>query len=349
MQDRPRTPDETPHESETDAFQPAGEPAPAGPPPPNPEPADTDSQPASERGGTVRAVPLQPSANSRSIREGKSAREQPWFWPVVSLVGLLAVILVNFLANQLPLNDQTTGSISDAHPVYFRPAGWTFSIWGLIYALLLIAVIYSLLPVGQRDRRVQAIGPVFLVANLANIAWLFAWHWEQFALSLIAMVVLLAALAVIYMLIRRHADDRMSRLRRLVLKIPFAVYFGWISVAIFANLQTWMDDSGWSGGLFGLRGWAVVFLFVGILAAAGVALFARDAAYPLVFAWGYAGVAAEQWDPSRLVSILAGVLSAVALVIAGMAFLLAYDARSGVRPLPNPLRRKQATTDTVEG
>lgn len=353
MQDPPRTPDpdDTSRDIGTDPPRPGGEPVPAGPPSidPDPAPADADAQPADERDGSVRAVPLRSTANARSIRQRGTAREQAWFWPVVSLAGLLAVIGVNVLATSLPLNGQTTGEISDAHPVFFRPAGWTFTIWGVIYALLLVVVIYGLLPVGQRDRRVQAIGPVFLVANIANIAWIFAWHWERFALSLIVMVVLLASLAIIYGLIRRHADERMSRLRRLVLKVPFAVYLGWISVAILANLQTWMDAGGWSGGLFGLRGWAVVFLFAGILVAAGVAIFAREAAYPLVFAWGYAGIAAEQWDASRLVSILAGVLSAVAVVVAGMAFMLAFDTRSGVRPLPNPLRRNRPMTDTVDG
>jgi len=60
---------------------------------------------------------------------------------VLVVVSLLAVILINALANILPINGQTTGEISNRLPVLFTPAGYVFSIWGLIYALLIIWVI----------------------------------------------------------------------------------------------------------------------------------------------------------------------------------------------------------------
>lgn len=353
MQDRSQShgPDETPRDFDGDTPEPGH-----GPETPGPRQGEVHDAPdgpevssrGQERGEPVRSVPLQRRPDADTDSRGPGARDQRWFWPLVSFVGVILVIVVNGLANWLPLNDQTTGAISDAHPVYFRPAGWTFSIWSLIYALLLIVVVYGLLPMGQRDRRVQAIAPFFLIANIANISWLFAWHWERFALSQIAIVVLLGVLAMIYAQIRRHSTQEMSRFRTLLVKTPFSIYLGWISIATLANLQTWMDADGWTGGLFGLRGWAVVFLFAGILVAAGFAFFLRDAAYPLVFAWGYAGIAAEQWDPSRVVGVIAGILAVVAIVVAAMGALLSYDTRSGIRPLPKPLRRNRNTTETVD-
>src|SRR5690606_19891653 len=95
--------------------------------------------------------------------EPAGPRDRSWIaWPLISLIGLAAVVLVNWLANWLPLNDITTGQISNDHPVPFQPAGWVFSIWGLIYVLLAVFVIFSFFPQGRRATRINAVGPVFL-------------------------------------------------------------------------------------------------------------------------------------------------------------------------------------------
>lgn len=260
------------------------------------------------------------------------SRSRALAWPLISLIGLAAVVLVNWLANWLPLNDLTTGQISDNHPVPFQPAGWVFSIWAVIYVLLAVFVIYSFFPQGRRATRINAVGPVFLVANIANISWIFLWHWLRFQGSLIALVVLLGAVATIYLMLRatRH-DGEMSTLQRLAVALPFSVYLAWATIATLANVQVWMREGGWDGGVFGLRGWTVIFLLAGVIVAAGVAFFGRDAAFPLVFVWAYLGIAQRQWDDDKLLSILAIVLVIAAAALTVMAFILSFDARSGPR------------------
>jgi translocator protein len=258
------------------------------------------------------------------------SRDSSWFWPLVNLVGLVAVVLINWLANWVPFNDLTTGEIADRHPVPFQPAGWAFTIWGVIYVMLLVFVIYGFLPAGRNNPRVQAVGPFFLVANLANIAWIFLWHWEQFTGALIAMVVLLASLVGIYAVIRRRGRDTAepSVIHRLIVWTPFSVYLGWISIAMLANIQVWMTTGGWDGGPFGLRAWAVIFLLAGVLVAAAVGFFFHDAAYAAVFVWGYLGIAQEQWSLARLVSVTAIGLVVVVAAVTVMAFMLAFDRRT---------------------
>lgn len=272
-------------------------------------------------------------------------RDRSWMWPIISLVGLAVVVLVNWLANWIPFNDQTTGQIANRNPVPFQPAGWAFSIWGLIYVLLFVFVVYSFLPAGRHSSRIQRVGPLFLVANIANISWLLLWHYNVVGASLIAMVVLLASLLGIYSLLWRRADNpgKVPVLRRLIVRVPFSVYLGWIAVAILANIQIWMSRGGWDGGPFGLQGWAVIFLVAGVLVAAAIAFFAHDAAYPLVFVWGYLGIAQEQWDSSKLISILAILMVIVAAALAAMAFLLSFDSRTKLS-MPMPLRRREDRT-----
>ncbi|HEU65462.1 MAG TPA: hypothetical protein ENN57_02200 [Chloroflexi bacterium] len=96
---------------------------------------------------------------------------------ILNLLGFLGTVIVNALANILPINNITTGEVSDLYPNLFTPAGLTFSVWGLIYVLLAIFVIYQLLPSVRKDPQkadfIQRIGPFFFISCLANIGWIF--------------------------------------------------------------------------------------------------------------------------------------------------------------------------------
>jgi tryptophan-rich sensory protein len=111
-----------------------------------------------------------------------------------NVLAALLTIVFNGLANALPLNGQTTGEISDRFQVYFTPAGYVFAIWGLIYIGIIVFAVYQARPSQRENRRLQALSYWFVLASAANIAWLFLWHYEQFPLTLVAMLILLAAL-----------------------------------------------------------------------------------------------------------------------------------------------------------
>lgn len=270
-----------------------------------------------------------------SGRQPRPDSDRSWAWPLINLIGLLVVVLVNALANLLPFNDQTTADVVNRDPVPFQPAGWVFGIWGLIYILLGVFVIYGLLPAGRRDRRLQQISPLFLITNIANITWLVLWHWERFAASLVVMVVLLVTLIAIYIAVRvrnRPSPDapRHTKLQRLLLWVPFSIYLGWIFVAALANLMVWLDRSGWDGGPFSYNVWAALFIVAGALVAALFAFVWNDALIPLVFVWAFIGIAQRQWGESALVSVTAIVFTVVAAALAAVAILLAFDRTSNL-------------------
>ena len=94
---------------------------------------------------------------------------------------------------------QTTGEISDRFEVFFVPASYVFSIWGLIYAGLIAYAIYQLLPAQAQDPHLRSIGTLFILSSLANMAWKFLWHYERFSLTVVAMTILLLCLIAIYL------------------------------------------------------------------------------------------------------------------------------------------------------
>lgn len=207
-----------------------------------------------------------------------------------NLLAVIATIVINGLANALPLNGQTTGEISDRFQVYFVPAGYVFSIWGLIYLALVAFAIYQALPSQRDNPRLRSIGYLFAVSCLANIAWLFLWHYEVFPLTLVAMVALLLLLIAIYLRLDiGHA--RVPATEKWLVHVPFSIYLGWITVATIANVTSLLDYLKWSGWGISPEAWTVIMLVAGVGIASAVSLTRGDVAYMLVIVWAFAGIA----------------------------------------------------------
>jgi benzodiazapine receptor len=225
------------------------------------------------------------------------------------LLSTIAVIAVNGLANALPLNGQGTGEISDRFEVYFVPAGYVFSIWGLIYLALIGYSIYQLLP-GQRDNpRLQRIGWLYVLSCAANIAWIFLWHYEFFELTIVAMVALLLLLITIY---QRLGIGRLRATagETWLAQVPFSIYLGWITVATVANATSLLYYLNWSGWGLDAQTWAVIMLIVAAVVAALVSLTRGDVAYVAVIVWAFAGIAIKH-SATTSVALTAWIAAAV--------------------------------------
>jgi hypothetical protein len=201
----------------------------------------------------------------------------------------LLTLTVNGLANALPLNGLTTGEISDSFEVYFVPAGYVFSIWGLIYIGLITFTIYQALPAQRENPRLVRVGWWVVVANLANASWIFFWHYQLFPLTLIAMITLLISLLFIYQGLGT-GQTSVSAAERWFVRLPFSIYLGWISVATIANVSDVLDFSNW--GQFGLSEeiWMVIILVVVVALAWAMSLRRKDVAYLAVLLWAMAGI-----------------------------------------------------------
>lgn len=227
-----------------------------------------------------------------------------------------ATIGVNGLANALPLNGQTTGAISDRFPVYFVPAGYVFSIWGLIYVGIIAFAIYQSLPSQRANPLLRRVGYSFVVSCAANVAWLFLWHYGQFVLTLVAMLLLLLSLIIIYREVQAQSC-RISRLERWMVLVPFSIYLGWITVATIANVTVVLYYVGWDGWGIASPTWAAIMLVVGGAIASAVSLPRVDFAYMGVILWAFVGIAVKQ-SSTPLVALTALTAAAVlaALIIA---------------------------------
>jgi TspO/MBR family len=241
------------------------------------------------------------------------------FRQISVVLTVLITIIVNILANALPLNGLNTGEISDRFQVYFVPAGYVFSIWGIIYIGLIAYAIYQALPSQRQNPRLQATGWWVSLSGLANIAWIFLWHYEQFPLTLIAMLGLLATLILTYLRLNTDATP-VSTAEKWTVRLPFSVYLGWITVATVANVTSVLDYLNWDGFGIAPEIWMGIVL-VAVLAISVLMNYnRRDVAFALVILWALAGISikhaavAEVAIPTWITFGLVGLTLAAAFI-----------------------------------
>ena len=210
-----------------------------------------------------------------------------------NIIAVIMTIVVNGLANVLPIGGKYTGELSDNIPNLFVPAGITFSIWGIIYILITIFAIYLAKDLLKKEKLTQTflekISYFFILASLANIIWIFLWHYEQVILSLIAMIILFISLLIIYLRLK-IGMEKVSTKDKLFVHVPIRVYIGWITVATIANVTAVLVTINWDGFGISPEVWTILVLIVATIITMLVIIKRKDYAFSAVIIWAFIGI-----------------------------------------------------------
>jgi len=251
---------------------------------------------------------------------------------VVNFFAFTLTIVVNQLAIVLPINGMTTGQLSDMYPNLFVPAGVTFSIWGLIYLLMLAFIILQLVAAFQtseNDTVIRKIGFWFVINSLANCSWILAWHYVLTELSLVIMLVLLFSLIKIYLNLSQIRSELLNVEKWIVLT-GFSVYLGWITVATIANTTAVLVSWGWTGGAIGESLWTMIMMSVAIGMGVYFAIFRITPAYTIVIIWALFGIYLKRTASPELENGII-LLSQVGMVLCGLAAIYSLFRMLSVR------------------
>jgi hypothetical protein len=215
------------------------------------------------------------------------------FWIWASFGAYVAMVVVNALANIIPINNISTGAVSDSYFNLFAPTGLTFSIWGVIYLLLGAYVFVQIrrlrIKEGERiDPASVKINALFAISSLANVFWILAWHYRVIWLSIMLMLIILACLILISFPLRKTD---------LLTKAAFGIYFGWICVATIANVTTLLVRYGVPGNTVGATIQTTIILLVGLAIGGLTILIQKNLGYGLTFVWAYLGIYLKHVDP----------------------------------------------------
>lgn len=225
-------------------------------------------------------------------------------------IAVFATIIVNALANIIPIGGNFTGEISDKIPNLFVPAGLTFAIWGVIYVLILLFAGYQLADLfGKIDTKSEYINKIsfwFILASVGNIIWIFLWHYEQIILSLLPMMLLFFSLLMIYLRLGIGKTNG-SKKERLFIHLPISVYLGWITVATIANVTAVLVTLDVGGLILGEIIWTVLVIVVTVLITLLILYQRNDIGYSLVIIWALLGIVIKRYESHQLIATTAGI------------------------------------------
>ncbi len=216
---------------------------------------------------------------------------------VANMIALIVTIVLNYFSNTGIFNGNTMSTVSAVYQNFFTPAGYAFSIWGLIYLGLVAFVIYHAtiaFKKNQENNVVLKVGWWFVISCIANCFWIFAWLYNYTGLSVIIMIVLLFSLVMIVLKTRMELDHIPMKQIAFVWW-PFSLYTGWITVALVANIAAYLTKINWDG--FGISSitWTIIMILV-----AGIIYFLMTwlrnmREYALVGVWGLVAIAVANW------------------------------------------------------
>lgn len=235
-------------------------------------------------------------------------------------VFFVVTLAVNALGAMGLVNGLSQKQISDMYLTLITPSPSTFSIWSLIYSLLLISVIAMIVKKDDAyyQNAIDQITALFRISCVLNMAWIITFSFVQIELSVLFIFGFVITLSLIC---RKFLKIQAGK--RWLLPLTFGIYTGWLFIATVVNVAAALVKMKWNG--FGLAAdiWAMIILVIAVLLITIVISRIHNAAFPLPVAWAYLGIYQFLAAPEGFKGEF-GLLQTTAL--AGMAVLIGIAA-----------------------
>lgn len=243
---------------------------------------------------------------------------------VLNTITFAAVILANVIAGYSDMYGNTVGEISRKYNSLFAPAGYAFSIWGLIYLMLagFVGFQWYALFSKKYSEVIDSTSWYFILTNLANVLWLVCWLNELIGLSVLFMLILLFSLI---MLVLKHNME----LKPVALPVlaftwwPVSVYTGWIIAATVANIAAYLNIY-WNGYPLTPQWWTIIMMIVAAIIYTILIIKRNMREAAIVGVWALTAIAVRHWNEITVISYSAIIL---ALIILSITILHAYKNR----------------------
>ena len=218
---------------------------------------------------------------------------------IFNAISLAIHIATSYFTQLKLINSTDVGQVSDRYPSLFTPAGFTFSIWGLIYLALVSLCVYHLICAYKKSQShpanldLSGIGWRFVVNNIATTLWLIAWTNEMMIASAILIIVQLITLIQMHRRLFIH-DATRELPSKVFTQFPLSIYFGWITIATIANIATVLTARSWDGWGVSDINWTMTMVAIAVLLTIWVMNRRRNVVYGLVIIWGIFGILSKR-------------------------------------------------------
>ncbi len=229
---------------------------------------------------------------------------------------LVFTIIFNYLSNTGIFNGKTISNVSAEYQNLFTPAGYAFSIWGIIYLLLIGFVFYTGRSLfnpakNESDPFVEKIGWWFVVSCIANCSWIVTWLYGFTGLSVIVLGIALISLLIILFEALKY---KATKAEIWFINIHFQIYTGWMSVALIAATSAWLTKIGWNGLGISDVNWTVILIIIATTIHLLMTWKKNAPIFALVAVWALIAIAQANKDESSTIYFVAIVSASLLLI-----------------------------------
>ncbi len=246
----------------------------------------------------------------------------------VNLAVLAATLVVNTLGALGFIGGRSQKEVSDMFNTLITPTPATFSIWSVIYTLIILS--FVVLAIKHKDdyygKVIELISPLFWISSLINIFWIVSFSFVLIELSTVLIFALLVSLVLI--------DKKLLRMegkKRWLLPATFGLYSGWLLVATVVNIAAMLVKLRWTGFGISEAVWAAIIVMVAVLLAIVLMLTIKNALFPVPIAWAYWGIYQNLRSISASSFVETAVLTGMVLLLAAA---IAQFVKNHLRILP---------------
>lgn len=186
---------------------------------------------------------------------------------ITNTVSVFIVVLINYISQVYRLNNTTIGEVSAQYDNLFTPAGYAFSIWGLIFLSLIAYSVFQIRRTffsTKTSEFVKRTGWWFAIANILNASWVIAFSYDFIGLSVLIMLGILVSLIQIIRNTDMECWDAPIEIIAFVWW-PICLYSGWITVATIANISAYLTKLGWDGGPLSEQAWTITMIVAAVI------------------------------------------------------------------------------------
>jgi hypothetical protein len=257
---------------------------------------------------------------------------------IANFLSLLLHLIVVYASNTRQFARKNVKEIADQYASLFTPADLSFLIWGVIYTALIAFCLYHIImsfrksPSHSANIETDRMGWWFIVYNVVSSAWLFFWVTNHMGISMSLIITQFILLGMIAFRLRVH-NPYSSFEAKTFTHFPLSICFGWVTVAMVANIAIYLHSINWNGMGWGYTPitWAQFFIGFLIMVTIIVVLAQRNVFYGLAVIWGLYGIMLKRRaiDPEEYGAIIQ--TAWVGMILLGVICLIQFFNNLGAK------------------
>jgi|GEM_PF-311944 len=265
---------------------------------------------------------------------------------VLNFITFVFAFMISMLGQTNAIGGYDMAEISAKYESGITPAGFTFSIWSIIYLALFVMTIFHLVNAFKKsedyitNRELKLIGLTFAINQLAISVWVYSWLNDMPGISL---ALLLVQFFTLYVIDRRLQllNPKKGKVSLFITQMPISIYFGWITIATLANFAAWLVSLGWLANM--TTNLYVSYVLLMIAAAIGVVVvyFKHNIFYGLVVLWAIFGVIMRLFEKSEAFYHSLVYLGAFGMILILLAIIKTAVSYTAIREKPYWEKRKR--------